>query len=59
MNTQLKKRIGSLLWRAFMMGFAVALSYIAENLSILELSPQITVFLGLILGEVSKYLNRK
>jgi len=59
MNTQLKKRIGSLLWRAFIMGFAVALAYLAENLSILELSPQITVFLGLILGEVSKYLNRK
>jgi hypothetical protein len=55
---QIKKRIFSLLWRAGMMGLAVSLAYIAENLSILELSPQITVFLGLILGEVSKYLNR-
>lgn len=57
--TQLKKRILSLLWRAAMMGFAVALAYVAENLSVLELSPQITVFLGLVLGEISKYLNRK
>lgn len=56
-NSQLVKRLKSLLWRAGMMGVAIALTFIIDNLAELQLNPGITVFLGLVLGEISKYLN--
>lgn len=59
MDTQFTKRLKSLGWRVAMMTIAVALSAIAEGLNTLELSPEVTVVLGLILGELSKYLNTK
>lgn len=58
-TTQLWRRVKSLLWRALMMGLAAVVAYIVENLSVLELSPQVTVVLGLVLGEVSKWLNTR
>lgn len=58
-TTQLWRRVKSLLWRALMMGLATLVTYIVENLSVLELSPQVTVVLGLVLGEVSKWLNTR
>ena len=51
------KRLKSLVWRAAMMGIAVAVSAIANNISSLNLDPSVTVFIGLVLGEISKYLN--
>jgi hypothetical protein len=57
MSEQFWKRVKSLVWRASMMAIAVFLSSIAENIGVLELSPQVTVLLGLVLGEVSKWLN--
>jgi hypothetical protein len=59
MDSKLSKRLKSLAWRAFMMSFATAIAFIGENLNLLELSPGITVVLGLFLGEVSKFLNTK
>lgn len=59
MDSQFTKRLKSLVWRVLMMVIAVALSAIAEGLNTLELSPEITVVLGLILGEISKYFNTK
>ena len=59
MDSQLSKRLKSLAWRTFMMSFATAIAFIGENLNLLELSPGITVVLGLFLGEVSKFLNTK
>ena len=53
----LSKRIKSLLWRSGMMFLAGFISVISDSLAGFELSPQITVFLGLILGEISKALN--
>lgn len=51
------KRIKSLLWRGTMMAAAVLVAYVLENLRLLELSPFWTTALGLVLGEVSKWLN--
>lgn len=39
------------------MTLAFVLEITASNLGILELPPEITVFIGLILGEASKALN--
>ena len=57
MNITLKKRLLSLAWRAGMMILAGGIAYLAKNLNVLDLSPETTVFIGLILGEISKYLN--
>lgn len=53
------KRLKSLVWRTAMLGIAFILSQIVEGLSTLQLDPSVTVFLGLVLGEISKYLNQK
>lgn len=58
-DNQFVKRLKSLVWRAGMMGLAVIASVLAENLSTLELSPFATVVGGLVLGEISKYLNTR
>lgn len=57
MNDQLLKRLQSLAWRAGMMALAAFLAFFAENIGLLELNPQATVIIGLVLGEVSKWLN--
>lgn len=53
------KRFKSFLWRGGMMTVAFIFAYIAENLSALELSPELTMILGLVFGEISKALNTK
>lgn len=42
-----------------MLGIAAGLSWILSNLSILDLNPFWTTLIGLVLGEISKYLNTK
>lgn len=60
MQTELLlKRFKSLMWRTGMMVLAIVVTFTAENLGLFGLSPEATVFLGLVLGEVSKYLNNK
>ena len=59
MNVQLTKRIKSLIWRSGMMGVAVFVSTLTDNIGALELTPLATTILGLLLGEVTKFLNRK
>ena len=51
------KRLKSFAWRTGMMVLATLVAFLLENLSLLDLNPQVTVVMGLILGEVSKYLN--
>lgn len=58
-DPQFVKRVKSLAWRAVMMGLAFGVSFAVDNLSTLQLSPTVTTLLGLILGEVSKYINSK
>ncbi len=53
----MNSRIKSFLWRTGMMTLGFAITAIISNLSTLELQPTVSVFLGLILGEVSKAIN--
>ncbi len=57
MDSQLTKRIKSLLWRAAMMAIAVFVAGVSDGLVGLELPLIITGVLGLILGEVSKHIS--
>lgn len=58
-DSQLVKRIKSLAWRVGSMTLAFFVATLSDNLGMLELSPTATMFLGLVLGELSKYLNQK
>jgi hypothetical protein len=58
MESQLTKRIKSFAWRFMMAVIAFGITWLADNIGLMEFSPQVTVVLGLILGEISKYLNR-
>ena len=53
----LLKRLQSLTWRIGMMILAVVVSFALDNINLLDLNPQLTILLGLVLGEVSKWLN--
>ena len=53
------KRIKSFLWRGAMVGLAFMFAWLAENVGLLEVDATITTILGLVLGEVSKWLNTK
>lgn len=55
----LMKRFKSLIWRTAMMVLAITITFTAENLNLFGLSPEMTILFGLILGEVSKWLNTK
>lgn len=57
MSYTLKARLKSFAWRTGMMLLAVTVDFALQNLDLLNLTPQATVVLGLILGELSKYLN--
>lgn len=57
MNEQFLKRLKSFGWRTLMMVLAFGVAFLIENLSLLELDPTLITILGLVLGEVSKFLN--
>lgn len=57
MNVQFRKRLESFAWRTGMMVLAVGISIAVENLGMLELSPVAITMIGLVLGEVSKFIN--
>jgi hypothetical protein len=59
MKQEYLNRIRSLAWRALMMALAVFLQYLALHIAELNISGSITVIVGLILGEISKFLNIK
>jgi len=59
MNEQLKKRLKSFCWRGGMMLLAVAVDFTANNLADFQFPVGVTVVLGLVLGEISKALNKK
>ena len=59
MNEVLVKRIKSLAWRGGMVALAAFIAFVAKNLGDFEMNEQITVLLGLVLGELSKFLNSK
>lgn len=53
----LSNRMKSLYWRSGMMILAGFISALTDALSGFQLSPQVTIFCGLILGEISKAIN--
>ena len=53
------KRAKSLLWRIGGIIAASGLSFIAENLGLFELHPEVVVFVGLVIGELTKFINGK
>jgi len=52
-------RLKSFAWRAGMMIAALAIDFVLQNLGLFELPAQATVIIGLLLGELSKYLNTR
>jgi hypothetical protein len=59
MEKPLVKRIKSFLWRAGAVGVAATFAYATQDIQSLQLNEWQTVVLGLVLGEISKYLNTK
>ena len=55
---ELISRVKSLLWRIGMMALALIVGFLLENLDVLNLSPTIIGVLGLVLGEISKTINK-
>lgn len=53
----LSKRMKSLYWRAVMMIVAGFSDVLTEALAGFSLTPEAKVFLGLVLGEISKAIN--
>lgn len=53
------KRFKSFYWHTAMMFVAGLLDLIVQSLAGLNLPNEVTVVLGLVLGQVSKYLNTK
>lgn len=51
-------RVKSFLWRTGMMVLAVVIDMALQNLASLNLRPEVVIILGLILGEVSKFINQ-
>lgn len=51
-----KKRLYSFIWRGIMMSLAFFIEYLASNLGDLQLSNEVVVVIGLILGEISKQI---
>jgi len=52
-------RLKSLGWRTSMMVLALLISFFLENIDLLSIPAEAKIILGLVLGEVSKYLNTK
>lgn len=59
MSQEVKNRLKSLGWRVGMMVVAAGLGFAVENATELGIPPYGVVLLGLVLGEVSKWLNTR
>ena len=57
MNETLKKRIKSFSWRLGMMGLVAIIGFVLENAELMALPMYAQIVLGLVAGEISKYLN--
>lgn len=58
-KVQLINRFKSFLWRFASMAGVIFLGFIADNLNLFQIDGEVAVVIGLILGEVTKYLNTK
>ena len=57
MKTELLKRLKSFGWRLLGMSLVALLAFVSSNLELFNLSPAIIGLLGLIAGELTKWLN--
>jgi hypothetical protein len=58
-DSQLIKRIKSLLWRAGVVATIAMINFIVENVAGLGVPGYAVVLVGLVGGEITKYLNTK
>ena len=54
---KLKSRLRSLAWRAGGMLVVMGLNFIVTNVGLLDLSPLIVTLVGLMVGEVTKFIK--
>jgi tetrahydromethanopterin S-methyltransferase subunit C len=59
MSTQLVSRLKSLAWRVGMVSIAAGAVELSVGIPGLKLPEIATVLIGLVLGEVSKYINNR
>jgi hypothetical protein len=59
LKAQFVSRFKSLLWRLGMMIVAFLVTFTVSNLNQLNLPGEVAVVAGLLLGEVSKFINNK
>lgn len=57
MNKKVINRIKSFAWRLSIMVIVALVNYVTANYTGFGLSPELTVLVGLLAGEVSKFLN--
>lgn len=55
---EVKKRLMSFVWRAGAMCVAVVLDMLAKEMTSVSMPAELTVVLGLVLGEVSKAIRK-
>jgi len=53
------KRLKGLAWSAGMMILALVIDFLIKNLGLFNMPTEVTVVLGLVLSQISKYLNTK
>jgi hypothetical protein len=58
MNTQILNRFKSFGWRTLMMCLVILADYVINNLTGFGLPAVVTIVVGLIAGEVSKFVNQ-
>jgi hypothetical protein len=58
-SDELKKRYAAFAWQTGMMILAVIIDQLLANLGMFSLPDEATVILGLVLGQVSKYIHNK
>lgn len=57
MNEQVIKRLKSFIWRFLCVALIAGISWTLQNLGLLDVPIWLQGLLGLILGEISKWLN--
>lgn len=57
--TEFKKRLASFIWRLGAFVIVALVNFAVDNSGLLEIPGEATLIGGLVLGEVTKYLNNK
>lgn len=57
MSQELEKRLSALAWSIGAMVLAMGIDFAAQNLGLFNLDPEVTVFLGLFLNQISKAIH--